>query len=130
MWKQVCVLMLAVPAMAQVQQSSITGIITDPTGAAVPAASVVVTNRDTATAHRIQSNDAGIFLAPSLIPGNYSLQVEVTGFHKKQVDRVTLDTGQTLRIDVKLEIGSTSETVEVTASATALKQESAEVSAT
>jgi len=130
MWKFWLVVMLALPLAAQVQQSSVTGIVTDPTGAAVPAAQVILTNRDTGAVQPARTNDAGVFLLTSLIPGDYTLQVEMKGFKKKLIDRFTLDAGQAARLDVALEIGSTSETVEVTSTVTPLKQESAEVSAT
>ena len=118
------------PLVAQIQQASITGLVTDPGGASIPSAIVVVTNRDTGAVHRTQTNAAGMFLATSLVPGAYSVQVEMNGFKVKRIEKITIDTGQAVRIDIALDLGSMDEAIEVKAATTELRRESAEVSAT
>lgn len=118
------------PAAAQIQQASITGLVTDPGGASIPSAIVVVTNRDTGAVQLTQTNAAGLFLAASLVPGVYNVQVEVSGFNVKRIEKIIIDTGQAVRLDISLDLGSMVEAIEVKASTTSLRRESAEVSAT
>ncbi|MEK7406375.1 MAG: TonB-dependent receptor [Acidobacteriota bacterium] len=124
------VLFAAGLAPAQSTVGSITGILTDPTGAVVPGAEVVITNRDTGIVYRTRSNSAGVYLAPSLIAGPYNIEVGAAGFKKKQILNQVLGTGERLRLDVALEVGQITERIEVQAAITPLMQESAEISET
>lgn len=136
MWRSVqlglAVVSLAGVALAQGQANlaSITGIITDPSGAVVPKAEIVASNGDTGIVSRTQANEAGVYVAFSLIPGPYSVEVRASGFKVKRIQGVVLDTGQKMRLDVALEVGAITEQVEVQATATPLMQETAEISKT
>ena len=103
---------------AQDITGTIGGTILDPTGAAVPKAKVVVTNTDRNQVVRdVTTNESGTYSAPLLPIGNYSIKVEAPGF--KTVDRsgIVLNVNDNLKINFTLEVGQTSETVEVTAQA-------------
>ena len=72
---------LAAPAAAQLAGSAtITGTLTDPSGAFVPGAAVTIRNTDTAIERRIESNEAGVYSAPFLPPGHYEVSAAKAGF--------------------------------------------------
>src|SRR5712692_7648889 len=108
----VCVFSLG--AAAQGFRATITGRTSDESGAAVANAKITVTNVGTNESRTVQSSDTGDYTVPQLTPGEYTLIAEMPGF-KKTVRRLVLETGQQLRIDVVLEVGSVTERVEVTA---------------
>ncbi|HYO84012.1 MAG TPA: carboxypeptidase regulatory-like domain-containing protein, partial [Bryobacteraceae bacterium] len=110
--------------------ASITGILTDGTGAAVPNGEVVITSQDTAIVTRVRSNDSGIYTAASLLAGNYGIDVQATGFKTRRIPALTLETNQRLRLDFTLDVGDVKESVEVQATIVPLQQESAEISDT
>ncbi|MGH9844719.1 MAG: TonB-dependent receptor domain-containing protein, partial [Blastocatellia bacterium] len=120
---------LTVPALSQSNLGTVTGVVTDELGAVVPGVEIIITNRDTGIATRTRANADGVYLAPSLIFGPYRIEAKAQGF-KSLGQQVTLQAGQTLRLDVKLAPGEVSETVEVTGAAPLLNRESAEISAT
>ncbi len=93
--------------------ATITGQVTDSTGAAVANASVVVTNTSTGQSRTVQTNDEGSYNVFPLIPGTYTLSVEQPGF-KKTVVNTTLNARDRRPIDVVLEIGEASAVVTVT----------------
>lgn len=120
----------AAALLAQSNLSTITGIVTDPTGAVVAACEVSIVNTETGLVSRAATNASGTYNAPSLVPGQYRVEMQAAGFKKKQIGGVVLQTGQELRLDAALEIGAVSESVEVQATVTPLQQESAEISET
>jgi len=123
-------LLLAAPALAQSNVASVTGILSDSSGAVIPGAEIVITNRSTGVVYRTQTNAAGVYVAPSLIPGPYTIDFQAPGFKKRQIQDLTLETAQKLRLDATLEVGDVAETVEVQAVATPLQSETAEMSDT
>jgi hypothetical protein len=123
-------LSLSLSVWAQTSVASITGICTDTSGAVVPNAAVVITNLDTGIANNTQSNDAGVYFVPALNPGRYRVEVQATGFRRKQIDNLQIETGQKARLDLVLEVGNVSENVEIQASAPLLQRETAEMSET
>jgi hypothetical protein len=99
------------------QTASLTGTVTDSTGAVVPAAKVVATNVDTGVARVSTSNDAGNYLITALLPGRYQITSEAAGFKQIKRDGLTLAVDQVGRIDFTMEVGETRETVTVASSA-------------
>ena len=99
-----------------VNGGSIEGTITDPSGAAVPAASIVITNPDTGYSHALKSDGAGFYAIGPLNPGSYKINVSATGFKRFQVTTV-VRTGTATPGSVRLSLGSESETIEVNAGA-------------
>jgi hypothetical protein len=95
----------------------LTGIVTDPVGAVVPHATVEITSEQTGKVERsIRSEADGGYSATLLPPGTYSLHVTVANFKQSHISGVPIRSNETSRQDVKIEIGSTTETVQVTAS--------------
>jgi hypothetical protein len=95
----------------------LTGAITDSTGAAVPGASVVVISQETNARRDVQTNDAGLYRVPFLLPGIYRLEVQKEGFKPIRRAEVRLEVNQTAQIDFRLELGLVSEAIEVSGSA-------------
>ena len=122
------VVLLTLPFTASAQEGTIVGTVTDPSGALVPNAKIVLTNTDKNQATQVMSNDSGQFIAPSLGIGHYRLKAEVAGFKIFEQNDIALQVGDRLRADVKLEVGNNKESVTVEAEAIAVKSESGEVS--
>ena len=120
-------LLLAGLALGQVKSSAITGIVTDPSGAVVIDAAVVVTNQETNIQVQVKSNAAGEYLAPYLAAGRYSVAIKADGFQAFRKTDIVMGTGTTVRVDVALVTGSLATTVEVKANAVSLQTESATV---
>ena len=107
----------------------IAGSVTDPTGAAVPNATVTVTSKATGANQTVTTNGAGEYRVPLLKPGDYVLVVKATGFEQTSV-QVSVALGTVANTNVALSVGSASQTVEVTAAAPILHTESADLSTT
>ena len=115
-------------AWAQVGLSTITGIVGDAQGAAVPGATVTATNTATSVPFTGVSNEAGVYTIQGLPIGTYSIKIELAGFKSVQAT-VDLAAGQTARVDAELEVGELTESVEVTATGAVLQTENAVVGA-
>ncbi|MBV8816737.1 MAG: TonB-dependent receptor, partial [Acidobacteriaceae bacterium] len=109
------------------QTAEITGLITDPNGAAIPGATVTVRNVDTAIANETVTNGQGYYTVPSLNPGNYEITVLKSGFRTTTRTAVKIDVAQVARIDVMLAVGEVRESVTVSSEAPMLESESATV---
>ena len=120
----------AAPGFSQSTAGAITGIISDSTGAAIPAAVITITDVSTGVVTRTASNGSGVYVATSLLPGPYTVEARSDGFKTRRVQDLTLQTGQELRVDFSLEVGAVTEAVEVKATIAPLQQESAEISDT
>ncbi|MGH9841060.1 MAG: carboxypeptidase regulatory-like domain-containing protein [Blastocatellia bacterium] len=105
---------LSASVVAQGIRATVTGRVTDSSGAVVPNATVTITNTGTNETRKVQTSDEGEYTIPQLPPGDYSLTAEQTGF-KKLVQRFTLETGQSARVDLTLQTGAVTEQVEITA---------------
>jgi hypothetical protein len=116
--------------LAQSNVASVTGIVSDTTEAAVANAEITIRNLSTGILFRTATNEQGVYVAPSLLPGGYSLEVQAPGFKRYQIPSFNLDAAQRLRLDVRLEVGDVQQVVDVQASVTPLMQESSEVSKT
>ncbi len=108
--------------------AAIVGTITDPSGAPVKDADVLVTDTDRGTVWTAKTNDAGAYNLPRLPVGNYTVKVSAAGFGTAVHPSFTLVLNQTARVDVQLKVGSISETVEVTTAAPILQTETTQVS--
>lgn len=106
------VLAAAVPAWAQVDRATVTGIVRDPSNAVLVAASVNVTHLATGVTHSATTTNDGVYLVVNLTPGQYLVEASASGF-QKFVQTVQLETGQRARIDLSLAVGSVGETVQV-----------------
>jgi len=116
---------LGVQGFAQVNTASLTGLVSDPTGAAVTGANVTAKNRATNVETSATTDASGYYTFASLPVGGYTLTVEVQGFKKTVQDNVALEVGQKARIDFTLAVGAIGETSTITASAPILTTQEA-----
>jgi len=102
--------------------ASLTGTVTDPTGATVAGASVTATNVATNASETVQTTGDGLYRFPNLPVGVYKVSVQSSGFKSANIENVVLTVGQAVTQDVKLEVGVATETVTVTAGGEQLTQ--------
>ncbi len=121
-------LVVVFAAQGFAQEATILGTVTDPTGAAVPNATITITNNETGVTRTLPSNGDGQYVAPDLHIGPYTIRVNATGFKAAEQKGVTLNVGDRSRIDFKLQVGSAQEQVTVEANAVAVQTDSGEVS--
>jgi hypothetical protein len=107
----------------------ISGLVSDTSGASIPGAAITVTNTQTNLVRTGESNEVGNYNFPALPPGTYSVRVEKQGFQAEVRGGIELQVQQTARIDFRLNLGSVSETVEVTGGAPLLNTENATLGA-
>src|SRR5262245_36762324 len=101
---------------AQVETStSIRGLITDSTGAAVPGARVTIHNTDTSEERSTTSDSSGSYSFPSVVPGRYDIGVSHSGFKRGDVKNRVAQVSQTAQVDVVLQVGEVSESATVSA---------------
>lgn len=112
---------LAAAAGLHAQTAQMTGTVTDSTGAAVPAAQVTATNIDTGVARSTTTNDAGNYLITALFPGPYRITAAASGFKQMKREGLTLAVEQVARVDFRMEIGETRESVTVEAAGVVLE---------
>jgi hypothetical protein len=106
-------LILTTGVFAQSNTGSITGIVQDSSGAAIPNATVTVTNVGTNESRTVQSNAEGFYEVPSLPTGVYKVVSTASGFQETTVNAARLAVGDKLRVDVNMSVGGVSETVTV-----------------
>lgn len=128
MQKLLCAALAGLSLFAQSERGSITGVVTDPTGAAVPAAQITVTNRDTNVANKSVATANGEYSVPNLSPGTYRIEVTSTGFKRYLQQNAVVTASSTVRIDAVLQLGQVTDQIEVTAAASALQTDSSRVS--
>ena len=108
---------LLAPALiwAQSQNSGISGTVTDPSGATVPGAEMTLTSLERQTTAKATVGSDGLYAFPNLEPGAYELKVSAPGFKAFTQTGITLVVNQIARLDVKLEVGTGMQSVEVQA---------------
>jgi hypothetical protein len=121
-------LVCAVAAFAQGDRGTITGTVTDPTGAVVPNANIQITSSETAALYQVGSTSTGNYTLANLPAGTYVLTVEAAGFKKFERPGLVVQVSETIRVDAILQVGASTETVTVNAEAPLLKTESGEIS--
>jgi hypothetical protein len=124
----VCLFGLSVAVFAQSDRGSITGVVADPAGAVVANASVEARNAETGALYQAATTATGNYTIGELAPGTYELSISVPGFKKYVRQSLALQVGQTLRVDVALEVGAASESVTVNEAPPLLNTESGELS--
>ena len=113
------------PGVAQVATAELSGTVVDPTGAALPNAAVTAMNAATnVIAREARTGGSGEYVMTLLPPGNYTVTVEAPGFRKLQQTGVTLQVNQRAQLDLRLEVGQVTETVEVQGVAPLLESQS------
>jgi hypothetical protein len=115
--------------LAQADRATIEGIVTDSSGAAIAGAQVNVVRVETNTVFPLKTNEVGRYYAANLPLGTYRVSVEKTGFRSSQVENLTLQSQMNVRADVRMEVGSMTEKVDVTAEAPMLDASTATITA-
>src|SRR5258708_6371828 len=122
-----CTILAPLALMAQSSNGSISGNITDGTGAAIPGVTVTATNTATGINRTAVSTNTGHYDIPNLPPGNYRLATELPGFQPLKYERIVVNVGSDTGLNLKLKAG-VSETVTVTAAAPLVETTKSEVS--
>jgi hypothetical protein len=123
----ITLLCLAVPAFAQGDRGSITGQITDATGAVVPNVTVTAMQLETHTTFKAVTTSVGVYHIEYVQAGNYRVSAGVKGFKTAVVEPVVVAVATVVTADLKLELGATTESVTVSADATKLESSSSEL---
>lgn len=126
------ILFLAVglAAFAQRPTGEIRGTVLDPTEAGVPKAALSAKDLATGLVYNTTAGADGSYVIPNLVPGTYDVTATAAGFQKSIISRIVVETGRTLDLPVRLSIGATSETVEVSGTAITLETSSNQIAAT
>lgn len=122
-----CSLALAPSLRAQTAVSTLVGTVKDQSGAVVLGANITCTSRTTSERKVTVTTDAGDYRIPQILPGFYDVSAEAQGFKKTTVSNIELLVQQTGRVDIVLQVGEVSDTVEVTGMAPLLQSEEASV---
>ena len=123
-------LLLALPLSAQVDHAALSGTVTDATGSLVPNAKVEAISSGTGLRREVHTGSAGTYEIPGLAVGFYSVTFTKDGFKPLNVKDVELAVGQPRTIDARLEVGTTTDAISVTATTETLNRTSAEVGGT
>lgn len=115
-WTLVAIAVLAAAsAFSQETRATISGRVTDPSGAGLADAPVRIVNADTKTEFSAHTNNDGLFTVPYLLPGNYTVTVEKTGFKKLERENVVLQVNDNLALELRMVLGDVTQNVVVTA---------------
>jgi len=117
-------------AFPQGATSPISGTVVDAQNAVVPNAEVTVTNASTGQTFKITSSEKGQWALASMLPAVYKVSVAKSGFKTQTVTDITVNAGVPATVDIKLEVGQTTETIQVEAGADIIQTESATLSST
>jgi hypothetical protein len=123
-------LLAASLGFAQSDNSSISGVVKDPSGAVIANAKVTVKNEGTSFERQSTTNASGFYTVTNIAPGYYTVSVEAPGFKKASVSRNKLDAGLPIAVNVDLAVGQVTDTVTVEASVAQINTESAAVGKT
>ena len=116
------------PVVAQTFYGAMLGLVTDASGAAIPSAMVNLLNSATGEKRTAETDASGNYRFINLVPGTYRLEIEKAGFKRLTRDAIDVNVDSQVREDARIEVGDTSQTVEVTAQATLLQTDSAQLS--
>ncbi len=124
----VSLLMAAAAAVgwSQAVNATLLGTVTDASGAVVPNAKLTVTETQTGIIHASKSNESGNWIVPDLPPGAYQVDVEAAGFKKELRKDIALQVNTSQRVDIQLQPGSITETIEVGATTAVLQTDRAD----
>ena len=111
----IVVAFLATPAVAQEQRGSIEGLVKDSSGGLLPGVTVEATSPALVGIATAVTDDRGVYRFPALRPGIYALQAQLQGFRLVRVEKIELQLGQVLKLDLNLTVASVTEVVQVTA---------------
>src|SRR6202047_4672100 len=124
----VLVLLTTVRVYAQVSGATITGTVSDATGAVIPNAQVSMKNLATGEVREVATNAAGFYSAPNLLPGSYEVTASAPGFSTQVESGVTLTVGAVQVLNITMKVGQVSQKVEVTGEAPAVQLATSDIS--
>ena len=122
--------LVSAPLFSQGSAGRISGSVTDQSGAAIPNATVTIQDVNRGTARSINTDNAGEYNAPNLLPGNYKVRVEFQGFMTLERQNITLEVGQDIRVDLALQPGEQRQVVTVQAEVPLIETNNAELGGT
>src|SRR5215510_13655822 len=128
LWVVVCLFALTMTAFAQSDRGTITGTVSDATGAVIPGVAIEAKNVQTGATYQAGSSETGNYTLAQLPAGTYELAATLPGFKRFLRSGILVSVATTLRIDVALEVGAAGDSVTVEAASPLLKTESGEVS--
>ena len=96
--------------------TAVTGSVSDATGAVIPGVEVTVTNTATGAARQVITNETGTYVVNQLPPGNYDVSASLPGFRRQLMSGVSLPIGETITVNLNLEVGAVTDVVDVIAS--------------
>jgi hypothetical protein len=123
-------LFLSPPADAQVSGATLSGLVTDPSSAGIPGASVSIKNVGTGEVREVPTNGDGFYSAPNLQPGRYEVTITAQGFNKVVQKGITLNVGAQQALNLGLKVGQVNQTVEVTAAPPEIQTSSSTIGST
>src|ERR1700686_180681 len=109
--------LIVLPVYAQVAGATVTGTVTDPSGANIPNAQVSMTNSDTGITTNVTTNSAGFYATPNLIPGPYQVTIRSEGFQTVIRSGIELAVGAHQVLDISLTVGQMTQEIQVTGEA-------------
>ena len=115
----------ALRSLAQTLTGTLVGTVTDQSGGTVANAKVTATETNTNVSRSTQTNESGNYIFPNMPPGNYNVVVEMTGFRRESRANVDVLVNTNPRLDITLQAGAVSESIEVTAAAPAIQADTA-----
>ena len=117
-------LLIAPTLQAQVVNATLTGTVKDSSGAVIASAKVVATNTATNLTHETVTDAQGNYRLPSLAPGQYKVQAELQGFKTSVISGITLQVAQQARVEIELQVGEVTQTLDVVGTAPVIDTES------
>ncbi len=122
-----CVLALATPLLAQTDRGTLTGTVTDASGARLPGTAITIKMLSTGTARESRTDDAGVFSVTSLLPGNYTVTLAASGFTTRVIENLLVNAGEIRTLSLPMQPAASSTEVQVTAAGAGLSRSSAEI---
>ena len=122
-WLMLLAVLAGLTVFAQAPTGIITGTITDESGAVIPNATILITNKDTSSTRTVTANAEGLFSAPALAAGLYEVRAEVSGF-KTLLRQAEVVVGSTTSVNLQMQLGGTKDIVNVEAASAQVNYES------
>ena len=128
-WVLTCALFVSFPVCAQVTGGTLSGTVSDPSGASISGAQLIIKNVATGVERPLTTNDHGFYTAVNLLAGSYQVTISATGFDTEIKSGITMYVGSQQTFDVVLHVGTVANRVEVSAEAPAIQLSSSDISA-
>lgn len=123
-------ILIPIPMQAQVTGATLSGVVTDPSGATLPGANISIKNTGTGAVHQVTTNQDGLYSAPNLLPGDYQATISAAGFAPLVQKGITLTVGGRQTLNIILKVGQVSQSLEVTAAPPLVQTDSSTIGAT